>query len=53
LGLGALLLGGGYSMHLFIFVEGVKIFLHLRDLILKMQPDAVVHAFKASVKWRK
>jgi hypothetical protein len=43
------LLGSGYSMNFLILVESVEIFLHLGNLILEVQQDAMVHVLKASV----
>jgi hypothetical protein len=37
-------------VHFFIFVQGLEIFFHLRDFVLEMEENAVVHALEAAVK---
>lgn len=49
--LGAFLFGSCDSVHFFIFIQRLKVLFHLRDFILKMKQNAMVHALEASIQW--
>lgn len=52
--LGAFLLGRRHSVHFFVLVQRLEILFHLRDLVLKMEQNTVVHTLEASIqRWKR